>query len=43
MMQLAAQLYKMLLYERGSHFAPHRDSEKQEGMVATLVVMLPST
>jgi predicted 2-oxoglutarate/Fe(II)-dependent dioxygenase YbiX len=35
-------LYKMLVYEKGSFFAPHRDSEKTRGMFATLVVCLPS-
>ena len=37
-----AQLYKLLVYEKGSFFAPHRDSEKTPGMFATLVVGLPS-
>ena len=36
------RLYKLLVYEEGSFFAPHRDSEKSEGMFATLVVCLPS-
>ena len=36
------QLYKLLVYEKGSFFAPHRDSEKSERMFATLVVCLPS-
>ena len=36
------QLYKLLVYEPGSFFLPHRDSEKQNGMIATLVVCLPS-
>ena len=36
------RLYKLLVYEKGSFFAPHRDSEKSEGMFATLVVCLPS-
>ena len=36
------QLYKLLVYEKGSFFAPHRDSEKTPGMFATLVVCLPS-
>ena len=35
-------LHKFLLYEPGSFFAPHRDSEKAPGMFATLVVELPS-
>ncbi len=38
---VAAQLYKLLLYERGGHFAAHRDTEKAPGMFATLVVQLP--
>ena len=38
---LAADLYKLLLYKRGGFFAPHRDTEKSDGMVATLVVSLP--
>ena len=40
--QLRAELYKLLLYERGGHFQPHRDSEKIDRMVGSLVVMLPS-
>ncbi|KIO16770.1 hypothetical protein M407DRAFT_85632, partial [Tulasnella calospora MUT 4182] len=35
-------LYKLLLYETGSHFLPHQDSEKSDGMFATLVIILPS-
>ena len=38
---LSAKLHKLLLYEQGGFFAPHRDTEKSEGMVATLVVSLP--
>jgi predicted 2-oxoglutarate/Fe(II)-dependent dioxygenase YbiX len=37
-----AQLYKLLVYEKGSFFAPHRDSEKTPGMFGSLVVCLPS-
>ncbi len=40
--KVQAQLYKLLVYEQGSFFAPHRDSEKAERMFATLVVCLPS-
>lgn len=36
------ELYKLLVYETGSFFAPHRDTEKIPGMFATLVVCLPS-
>ncbi|KAG9021925.1 hypothetical protein FS837_006863, partial [Tulasnella sp. UAMH 9824] len=35
-------LYKLLLYEKGSHFLPHQDSEKSDGMFATLIIILPS-
>lgn len=40
--KLAADLYKLLLYEQGGFFLPHRDGEKLERMVATLVIALPS-
>lgn len=40
--RVEAQLYKLLLYEEGSFFAPHRDSEKVDGMFGTLVIVLPS-
>lgn len=36
------ELYKLLLYETGGLFKKHRDTEKVEGMFATLVVQLPS-
>ena len=36
------ELYKVLLYEEGGHFKPHRDTEKSAGMFATLVVEFPS-
>ncbi|KAI0058526.1 hypothetical protein BV25DRAFT_1891186 [Artomyces pyxidatus] len=36
------ELYKMLLYEAGSHFLPHQDTEKARGMFATIVIVLPS-
>ena len=39
---LTAHLYKLLLYEEGSFFLPHRDGEKLDRMVATLVIGLPS-
>ncbi|KAJ7276304.1 hypothetical protein B0H12DRAFT_13854 [Mycena haematopus] len=35
--------YKLLLYETGSHFLPHQDTEKAKGMFATIVVVLPSS
>lgn len=37
-----ANLYKLLLYETGDFFLPHKDSEKEKGMFGTLVVGLPS-
>ena len=37
-----AELYKMLVYDTGSFFVGHRDTEKAPGMFATLVVVLPS-
>lgn len=40
--KLNIDIYKMLLYEKGSFFLPHRDGEKLDGMVATLVIGLPS-
>ncbi|KAG6040393.1 hypothetical protein E4U41_000677 [Claviceps citrina] len=34
--------HKLLLYEPGSFFKQHKDSEKEPGMVGTLVICLPS-
>lgn len=39
---VAAELYKLLVYDEGSFFVSHRDTEKMDGMFATLVVVLPS-
>ena len=39
---IAAELYKLLVYDQGSFFVSHRDTEKVAGMFATLVVVLPS-
>lgn len=36
------ELYKLLIYDAGGFFVPHRDTEKAEGMFATLVISLPS-
>ncbi len=41
--RIVAKLYKLLIYQKGGFFLPHRDSEKQRGMVASLIVMLPSS
>lgn len=38
---LVAELYKLLHYERGDHFQPHRDGIKNPGMIGTLVIGLP--
>ena len=40
--RVTAQLYKLLVYEPGGFFAPHRDTEKADGMIATLSVSLPA-
>ncbi|MCW5322198.1 2OG-Fe(II) oxygenase [Verminephrobacter aporrectodeae subsp. tuberculatae] len=39
---VTAQLYKLLIYDTGSFFVEHRDTEKAPGMFATLVLALPS-
>ena len=39
---VAAELYKLLVCDEGSFFVSHRDTEKTDGMFATLVVVLPS-
>ncbi|KAG8969697.1 hypothetical protein FRB90_010714, partial [Tulasnella sp. 427] len=41
--QPRVELYKLLLYETGSHFLAHQDSEKVDGMFATIIIILPST
>jgi hypothetical protein len=41
--RLRAELHSMLVYGRGQFFLPHQDSEKDDAMVGTLVVSLPST
>lgn len=40
--EIYAEIYKLLIYETGSFFLPHRDTEKMDGMFATLIVVLPS-
>jgi hypothetical protein len=37
-----AELYKVLVYEKGDHFLTHRDSEKGRGMFGSLIIALPS-
>lgn len=39
---ITAHLYKMLIYQAGDFFLPHKDSEKEIGMFGTLVIGLPS-
>jgi predicted 2-oxoglutarate/Fe(II)-dependent dioxygenase YbiX len=39
---VSAELYKLLIYDTGSFFVEHRDTEKAAGMFATLVIVLPS-
>ena len=39
--RLDAQLHKLLIYEPGGFFAAHRDTEKADGMIATLSISLP--
>jgi predicted 2-oxoglutarate/Fe(II)-dependent dioxygenase YbiX len=40
---LAADFYKLLIYDAGGFFVDHRDTEKVPGMVATMALVLPST
>ncbi|TVR51845.1 MAG: 2OG-Fe(II) oxygenase [Puniceicoccaceae bacterium] len=39
---LRPELYKLLVYDEGGFFLPHRDTEKAPGMLGTLIVALPS-
>ena len=39
---ISALPYKLVLYEKGGFFLPHRDTEKVPGMFATLVIQLPA-
>jgi hypothetical protein len=39
---VSAELYKLLVYDRGGFFLVHRDTEKRAGMFGTLVVTLPA-
>src|SRR6267154_2744049 len=40
---VAADFYKLLVYDTGSFFVDHRDTEKAPGMFATLALVPPST
>ncbi|KAI0851538.1 hypothetical protein F5Y00DRAFT_267723 [Daldinia vernicosa] len=42
MSEVRAEPYKLLLYEEGSFFKRHKDSEKVPGMIGTMVICLPS-
>ena len=39
---IEAEFYKLLIYDEGGFFVSHRDTEKADGMFATLVIVLPS-
>jgi len=39
---VVADFYKLLVYDTGSFFVDHRDTEKVPGMFATLVLVLPA-
>nr|MBA3748029.1 2OG-Fe(II) oxygenase [Solirubrobacterales bacterium] len=41
--ELRAELHSMLVYSRGQFFVQHQDSEKDDAMIASLVVGLPSS
>ena len=38
---IKCEFYKSLIYEKGSFFKPYKDSEKEDGMFATLIICLP--
>jgi predicted 2-oxoglutarate/Fe(II)-dependent dioxygenase YbiX len=40
--ELTADLHSLLVYEQGQFFRAHQDSEKDDSMIGTLVVTLPS-
>ncbi len=40
--RLVPHLHNLLVYEAGQFFKPHQDSEKMSGMVASLIIVLPS-
>jgi hypothetical protein len=40
--RLRAEPHSMLIYGKGQFFLPHQDSEKDDAMVGTLVVSMPS-
>ena len=40
--EVSASLYKLLIYEEGGRFLPHKDTEKEEAMFGSLIIALPS-
>ncbi|CEL98252.1 unnamed protein product [Vitrella brassicaformis CCMP3155] len=40
--EVKAELYKMLIYSEGDHFAKHVDTQRSADMFATLIVSLPT-
>lgn len=40
---LNAHLHNLLIYNQGQFFKTHQDTEKYDGMIATLVIVLPSS
>jgi predicted 2-oxoglutarate/Fe(II)-dependent dioxygenase YbiX len=40
--EIISEPYKLLMYETGSFFVSHRDTEKMTNMFATLIITLPS-
>lgn len=40
---LEAELHNLLIYEPGQFFSMHQDTEKMEGMLATMTILLPQS
>ena len=40
--QIETNIYKLLLYEEGGFFLPHKDTEKEKDMFGSLIIGLPS-
>jgi len=40
--EVTANLYKLLIYEKGDFFLTHKDSEKEKGMFGSLIIALPA-
>jgi predicted 2-oxoglutarate/Fe(II)-dependent dioxygenase YbiX len=39
--EVEAKLYKLLIYSEKGHFVKHRDTEKEKGMFATMIIQVP--